>query len=291
MAKQISKLSDLEPDRRNANKGTVRGRGMVEKSLREVGAGRSIVADKEGRIILCAHRIPIARQGAKAAFRVRLPLLAALGACIGWAFGAGDLAARRRSAGVRAVDLGHAMREEFLSADGASFICMNPIAVFVAMALQTIGYAVGDIEAQFGMIRPRFDMMGLEHTASRSAFLASVIVPNDDGITPPSVLATLHSYVAFARPFRWATLIVRLGVAFCHRLIVGRASLVGRDPTLSTLGNLLSSGGVAISALAAAIDLGRTFRHPSFTAARACFLHRLSPFQYDSERLSGMIVP
>lgn len=49
--KTISKLSDLTPDTANANKGTERGRYMVEASLTETGAGRSIVADKDGRII------------------------------------------------------------------------------------------------------------------------------------------------------------------------------------------------------------------------------------------------
>lgn len=51
MAKTIKRLDDLQPDTQNANKGTQRGRGMVEASLREVGAGRSILADKTGRII------------------------------------------------------------------------------------------------------------------------------------------------------------------------------------------------------------------------------------------------
>lgn len=51
MTKKIERLSDLRPDATNANKGTQRGRGMVEASLRETGAGRSIVADKDGRII------------------------------------------------------------------------------------------------------------------------------------------------------------------------------------------------------------------------------------------------
>jgi len=49
--KTISKLSDLTPDQANANRGTERGRYMVEASLTETGAGRSIVADKDGRII------------------------------------------------------------------------------------------------------------------------------------------------------------------------------------------------------------------------------------------------
>jgi len=44
-------ITDLKPDTKNANKGTQRGRGMVEASLREVGAGRSILIDKDGRVI------------------------------------------------------------------------------------------------------------------------------------------------------------------------------------------------------------------------------------------------
>ena len=44
-------LSDLKPDSRNANKGTQRGLGMVEKSLRQYGAGRSILTDKDGNVI------------------------------------------------------------------------------------------------------------------------------------------------------------------------------------------------------------------------------------------------
>jgi hypothetical protein len=51
MTKTIKSIQDLAPDRRNANKGTVRGRSMVENSLREVGAGRSIVVDKNGEVI------------------------------------------------------------------------------------------------------------------------------------------------------------------------------------------------------------------------------------------------
>jgi len=51
MTKAIKKISDLKPDSHNANKGTERGKGMIEASLRKVGAGRSIVVDKDGRII------------------------------------------------------------------------------------------------------------------------------------------------------------------------------------------------------------------------------------------------
>jgi len=46
-----AKLSDLTPDDRNANKGTQRGTGVIEDSLRKYGAGRSILIDRNGRII------------------------------------------------------------------------------------------------------------------------------------------------------------------------------------------------------------------------------------------------
>jgi len=45
------KISQLKPDKRNANRGTERGRYMVETSLRELGAGRSILVDKDGNVI------------------------------------------------------------------------------------------------------------------------------------------------------------------------------------------------------------------------------------------------
>jgi DNA modification methylase len=45
------KLKDLTPDTRNANKGTPRGQQMIEDSLRNYGAGRSILVDKNLRII------------------------------------------------------------------------------------------------------------------------------------------------------------------------------------------------------------------------------------------------
>lgn len=41
----------LKPDGQNANKGTDRGRDLLKKSVQELGAGRSILADKDGEII------------------------------------------------------------------------------------------------------------------------------------------------------------------------------------------------------------------------------------------------
>jgi DNA modification methylase len=45
------KIADLVPDAKNANRGSERGNQMIEDSLREYGAGRSILLDKHGRII------------------------------------------------------------------------------------------------------------------------------------------------------------------------------------------------------------------------------------------------
>lgn len=45
------KLDELTPDDLNANRGTPRGAGMIERSLQQYGAGRSILVDKNGRII------------------------------------------------------------------------------------------------------------------------------------------------------------------------------------------------------------------------------------------------
>lgn len=44
-------LTDLTPDPHNANRGTERGDGMLEHSLRNYGAGRSALADKNLKLI------------------------------------------------------------------------------------------------------------------------------------------------------------------------------------------------------------------------------------------------
>jgi len=50
-AKKITQLNDLTPDPRNANRGTQRGASLLETSLRKYGAGRSILADRDGVVI------------------------------------------------------------------------------------------------------------------------------------------------------------------------------------------------------------------------------------------------
>ena len=43
--------SGLKSDNQNANAGTERGRGLLKKSLHDLGAGRSILTDKNGNVI------------------------------------------------------------------------------------------------------------------------------------------------------------------------------------------------------------------------------------------------
>lgn len=45
------RISDLQLDTKNANKGTIRGRKAVAKSLQQFGAGRSVLIDKDGNLI------------------------------------------------------------------------------------------------------------------------------------------------------------------------------------------------------------------------------------------------
>ena len=45
------KISALVQDPRNANKGTQRGRDVVSQSLKDLGAGRSVLIDKNGVLI------------------------------------------------------------------------------------------------------------------------------------------------------------------------------------------------------------------------------------------------
>jgi len=49
--KEIETIEDLTPDSKNANKGTERGLGMLEDSLRKYGAGRSILVDNKGVVL------------------------------------------------------------------------------------------------------------------------------------------------------------------------------------------------------------------------------------------------
>ena len=54
--------SGIMPDRDNANAGTQRGRGLLEKSLRKLGAGRSILVDADGNVVAGNKTLEIAAQ-------------------------------------------------------------------------------------------------------------------------------------------------------------------------------------------------------------------------------------
>lgn len=49
--KEITKISDLVPDQNNYNKGTEFGQVLIEKSIRKNGLGRSLLIDKNGKVI------------------------------------------------------------------------------------------------------------------------------------------------------------------------------------------------------------------------------------------------
>jgi hypothetical protein len=49
--KDIEKIEDLVQDSENCNEGAARGQGVIEESLQRLGAGRSIVVDKNGKTI------------------------------------------------------------------------------------------------------------------------------------------------------------------------------------------------------------------------------------------------
>ena len=59
---KIQSISELVLDDRNANRGTERGRKLLQNSLEKLGAGRSVLLDREGRVIAGNKTIEKARQ-------------------------------------------------------------------------------------------------------------------------------------------------------------------------------------------------------------------------------------
>ena len=51
MKEKVIGITELVPDNANANRGTLLGKGLLHKSFSELGAGRSILIDKNDRII------------------------------------------------------------------------------------------------------------------------------------------------------------------------------------------------------------------------------------------------
>jgi len=61
-ARELHELAELELDSANPNRGTVRGRKAVEQSLRRLGAGRSVVVDRAGKVIAGNKTVEKARE-------------------------------------------------------------------------------------------------------------------------------------------------------------------------------------------------------------------------------------
>ena len=59
-AKKIKKLDDLTPQRLNANAGTQRGRGMLERSMGEVGFLGAMTAAADGEVFAGSKRLEVA---------------------------------------------------------------------------------------------------------------------------------------------------------------------------------------------------------------------------------------
>jgi len=62
-------MDELKFDEHNANKGTERGKELLEQSIKELGAGRSILVDKDGNVIAGNKTLAAAR---KAGMKVRV---------------------------------------------------------------------------------------------------------------------------------------------------------------------------------------------------------------------------
>jgi len=58
---RIVPISQLVLDEKNANKGTKRGRKLLEESLEKYGAGRSVVVDRHDRVIAGNKTVVAAR--------------------------------------------------------------------------------------------------------------------------------------------------------------------------------------------------------------------------------------
>ena len=62
MKQEEINIEDLKQDSRNFNKGTEQGQELMERSFKEMGAGRSILIDRNGNII-AGIRAPFTQGG------------------------------------------------------------------------------------------------------------------------------------------------------------------------------------------------------------------------------------
>ena len=114
--------AQLKTDPQNANKGTARGRGMLERSLQRYGAGRAPVVSADGVILAGNKTVEVARE-------LGIPIHDSIAAVVGWVdLGADDveqtltrLARRGKFRGIRPMlqdieDTFHILEPKRLSA-------------------------------------------------------------------------------------------------------------------------------------------------------------------------------
>lgn len=59
--KEIESIEDLSQDELNCNEGTPRGQGIIENSIQRNGCGRSVLADKNGKMIAGNRTLEVAQ--------------------------------------------------------------------------------------------------------------------------------------------------------------------------------------------------------------------------------------
>lgn len=61
---EVVGIDELIQDSKNFNKGNEQGQQLMERSFRELGAGRSILLDRNGNIIKWYLSVPVNREAA-----------------------------------------------------------------------------------------------------------------------------------------------------------------------------------------------------------------------------------
>ena len=64
MEEKVIDIQELAQDGHNFNKGNEQGQQLMERSFRELGAGRSILLDRNGNIIKWHLSVPVNREAA-----------------------------------------------------------------------------------------------------------------------------------------------------------------------------------------------------------------------------------
>lgn len=274
-------LESIRFDRHNANKGSVRGRGQIEASLREFGFADAGTLDKNNTIIgLLWILIPIAflRAVFSIARWVRLKIFFAGRARIIYF-------SRRRITLVlcttfqRTKLLSHLVRNEFLPADGAHFVSVYPITMLITMTLQAKSNTVINIVSGFRMLAPFLFVMSLQDSAALSAFLARVVVASYNGKSPFLVLCTLLLNRTFSLFGVVTSLVVRLPRSLFHSIVKNLFSFFRRKKLFSGFGEFVPSEWIDIGAGSATIDGCCSFCLELFFASLTNLFHKKTSYR------------